>query len=59
MSMGIEFWIPGLGVAASILLFVVGVLNFSIFRRQLHIAREQITPPFTSSSSHADSRTCT
>jgi hypothetical protein len=40
--MGLEFWIPVFGVVATILLVVVGVLNFSVFRRQLHIAREQI-----------------
>lgn len=40
--MGVEFWIPLLGLAATILLVVVGLLNFSVFRRQLQIAREQI-----------------
>src|SRR5687768_18095633 len=40
--MGIEVWIPVLGVAATILLVIVGLLNFSIFRRQLSAAREQI-----------------
>jgi hypothetical protein len=38
----LEFWIPVLGLAATILLVVVGLLNFSIFRRQLQVAREQI-----------------
>jgi hypothetical protein len=40
--MGAEFWIPVLSVGATILLVVVGLLNFSVFRRQLQIAREQI-----------------
>jgi hypothetical protein len=40
--MGSEFWIPVLGVAATILLVVVGLLNFSVFRRQLDLARAQI-----------------
>ena len=40
--MGVEFWIPVLGVAATILLVIVGLLNFSVFRRQLTLAREQI-----------------
>ena len=40
--MRLDFWIPVLGVAATILLVVVGLLNFSVFRRQLQLAREQI-----------------
>jgi hypothetical protein len=40
--MGAEFWVPVLGVGATILLVVVGLLNFSVFRRQLQLAREQI-----------------
>jgi hypothetical protein len=38
----LEVWIPVLGLAATVLLVVVGLLNFSIFRRQLQVAREQI-----------------
>jgi hypothetical protein len=30
------------GLAATLLLVVVGLLNFSVFRRQLHLARHQI-----------------
>ena len=37
-----EFWIPALGLAATALLVVVGLLNFSVFRRQLKLAREQM-----------------
>src|SRR5215210_1467304 len=40
--MGAEFWVPVLGLRATILLVVVGLLNFSVFRRQLQLAREQI-----------------
>lgn len=40
--MGAEFWIPALGLGATALLVVVGLLNFSVFRRQLQVAREQI-----------------
>jgi hypothetical protein len=40
--MGAEFWVPVLGLGATVLLVVVGLLNFSVFRRQLYIAREQI-----------------
>ena len=38
----LDFWIPILGLTATALLVVVGLLNFSIFRRQLEVAREQI-----------------
>lgn len=37
-----ELWIPALGIAATMLLVVVGLLNFSIFLRQLKVAREQM-----------------
>ena len=40
--MGAEFWIPALGLAATVLLVVVGLLNFSIFWRQLQLARDQV-----------------
>jgi len=40
--MGSEFWIPALGLTATILLVVVGLLNFSVFRRQLKLARDQM-----------------
>src|SRR5688500_14656582 len=40
--MGAEFWIPALGLAATLLLVVVGLLNFSIFWRQLQLARDQM-----------------
>lgn len=35
-------WIPWLGVGATLLLVVVGLLNFSVFRKQLMIAKVQI-----------------
>ena len=41
--MAAEFWIPALGLAATILLVVVGLLNFTVFRSQLKLAREQMT----------------
>lgn len=40
--MGSEFWIPALGLTATILLVVVGLLNFSVFLRQLKLARDQM-----------------
>jgi hypothetical protein len=40
--MGIEALIGVLGFAATLLLVIVGLLNFSIFRKQLRIAKEQI-----------------
>ena len=40
--MGSEFWIPALGLTATILLVVVGLLNFSVFWRQLKLARDQM-----------------
>ena len=36
-----ELWIPALGLAATMLLIVVGLLNFSVFLRQLKLARDQ------------------
>ncbi len=40
--MGIETLIGMLGFAATLLLVVVGLLNFSVFRKQLRLAKEQI-----------------
>jgi hypothetical protein len=40
--MGIEALIGVLGFAGTLLLVVVGLLNFSVFRKQLRFAREQI-----------------
>src|SRR5688572_18800757 len=40
--MGSEFWIPALGLTATLLLVVVGLLNFSVFLRQLKLARTQM-----------------
>lgn len=40
--MGIEALIGVLGFAGTLLLVVVGLLNFSVFRKQLRIAKEQI-----------------
>ncbi|MDP9349191.1 MAG: hypothetical protein M3P24_08640 [Gemmatimonadota bacterium] len=40
--MGMEVWIGLLGFAGTLLLVVVGLLNFSVFRQQLRIAKEQI-----------------
>ena len=40
--MGIETLIAVLGFVATLLLVLVGLLNFSIFRKQLRIAKEQI-----------------
>ena len=40
--MGIEWLIPLLGFLGTLLLVLVGLLNFSIFRKQLRIAKEQI-----------------
>jgi hypothetical protein len=40
--MGIETLISMLGFAATLLLVVVGLLNFSVFRKQLRIAKDQI-----------------
>lgn len=40
--MGIEALIGVLGFTATLLLVIVGLLNFSIFRKQLRIAKEQI-----------------
>jgi hypothetical protein len=37
-----EVWIPALGLAATMLLVVVGLLNFSVFLRQLKLARDQM-----------------
>ena len=40
--MGIEVWIGVLGFGGTLLLVIVGLLNFSVFRKQLRIAQEQI-----------------
>ncbi|HKG59122.1 MAG TPA: hypothetical protein VKB05_05030 [Pyrinomonadaceae bacterium] len=40
--MGIETLIGVLGFAGTLLLVLVGLLNFSVFRKQLRFAREQI-----------------
>jgi len=40
--MGIEALIGILGFGGTLLLVVVGLLNFSVFRKQLRIAHEQI-----------------
>lgn len=40
--MGIEFWIGVLGIVGTLLLVLVGLLNFTVFTKQLHIAKEQI-----------------
>jgi len=40
--MGMEVWIGVLGIAGTMLLVAVGLLNFTVFREQLRIAREQI-----------------
>jgi hypothetical protein len=42
MGMGIETVIGMLGFAGTLLLVLVGLLNFSIFRKQLRIAKDQI-----------------
>ncbi|HEX8361922.1 MAG TPA: hypothetical protein VF613_17515 [Longimicrobium sp.] len=39
---GIEVWIGVLGFVGSLLLVLVGLLNFSVFRKQLRVANEQI-----------------
>ena len=40
--MGIEYLIGVLGFMGTLLLVIVGLLNFSVFRKQLRIAKEQI-----------------
>jgi hypothetical protein len=40
--MGIELWIGVLGFLGTLLLVLVGLMNFSVFRKQLRIAKEQI-----------------
>ena len=40
--MGIETLIGVLGFLGTLLLVVVGLLNFSVFRKQLRIAKDQI-----------------
>jgi hypothetical protein len=40
--MGIEVWIGVLGFFGTLLLVFVGLMNFSVFRKQLRIAKEQI-----------------
>jgi hypothetical protein len=40
--MGIEVWIGVLGFLGTLLLVLVGLMNFTVFRKQLRIAKEQI-----------------
>jgi hypothetical protein len=40
--MGVEVWIGVLGFLGTLLLVLVGLMNFSVFRKQLRIAKEQI-----------------
>ena len=40
--MGFEALIGVLGIVGTLLLVTVGLLNFSVFRKQLRIARDQI-----------------
>jgi hypothetical protein len=40
--MGIEFWIGVLGFVGTLMLVLVGLLNFTVFTKQLKIAKEQI-----------------
>ena len=40
--MGIEAWIGVLGFVGTLLLVLVGLLNFSVFRQQLRVANDQI-----------------
>jgi hypothetical protein len=40
--MGFEGWIGVLGFVGTLLLVMVGLLNFSVFWKQLHVAKEQI-----------------
>jgi len=40
--MAIEAWIGVLGILGTLLLVAVGLLNFSVFTKQLNIAKEQI-----------------
>ena len=40
--MGLEVWIGILGILGTLLLVGVGLLNFTVFTKQLHIAKEQI-----------------
>lgn len=40
--MGIEVWLGVLGFFGTLLLVLVGLMNFTVFRKQLRIAKEQI-----------------
>lgn len=40
--MGIQAWLGVLGFCGTLLLVFVGLMNFSVFRKQLRIAKEQI-----------------
>lgn len=40
--MGIDFWIGVLGIMGTLLLVMVGLLNFTVFTKQLSVAKEQI-----------------
>ena len=42
MNVSPEIWIGVLSLATTMLLVLVGLLNFSIFRKQLNVSREQI-----------------
>jgi hypothetical protein len=42
VSLPFEVWIAIIGCAGTLLLVFVGLLNFSIFSKQLNVAREQI-----------------
>src|SRR5687767_7009755 len=42
VAMRFEVWIAIIGSAGTLLLVLVGLLNFSIFSKQLTVAREQI-----------------
>ncbi|HEX2209730.1 MAG TPA: hypothetical protein VHG93_18765 [Longimicrobium sp.] len=40
--MGIEVWLGMMGFFGTLLLVLVGLMNFTVFRKQLRIAKEQI-----------------
>lgn len=42
VPLGFEYWIAIIGSAGTLLLVLVGLLNFTIFSKQLTVAREQI-----------------
>ena len=57
--MGIEPLIGVLGIFGTLLLVLVGLLNFSVFRKQLRIAHEQIDTAVGSWRSHRSNLTYT